>query len=171
VFLPVVGAPLLHAPVLRWDLLPALRRPINRRLFGENKTWRGALVMTTGTVAASLVLDRVPWYRRRLNELMTEGGPVRIGVLLGSSCWIGELPNSFVKRRLGIPPGQQRRSLAGAALSIFDQADWVPAAWLMLRPVIRLTGPDAARAFAVVGAIHVPINLVGYAVGARTSPR
>lgn len=40
-FLPALGAPLVHAPVLRFNLLPALRRPIDggrtlrgRRLLG-----------------------------------------------------------------------------------------------------------------------------------------
>jgi hypothetical protein len=43
--LPVLGAPALHAPVLRSDLLAALGRPLDcgvtvrgRRLFGDNKT-------------------------------------------------------------------------------------------------------------------------------------
>jgi len=56
-FLPVLGAPILHAPVLRWDLPTGLQRPISRRWFGANKTWRGALVMTVGT-GAPLVLNR-----------------------------------------------------------------------------------------------------------------
>ena len=57
-FLAVLGAPLLHAPVLRWNLLPALARPLDggrrwrgRRLLGDNKTWRGALCMTAGVRA------------------------------------------------------------------------------------------------------------------------
>ena len=59
--LPVLGAPLLHAPVLRFDLLTAVKRPIDggrtfggRRILGDNKTWRGALVMVTGVEAAAL---------------------------------------------------------------------------------------------------------------------
>src|SRR2546423_15633907 len=52
VVLPVFGAHLAHAPVLRFDLLPKLARPIDgaktfhgRRLFGANKTWRGAAAL------------------------------------------------------------------------------------------------------------------------------
>jgi hypothetical protein len=51
-FVPVLGAPLAHAPVLRFDLLKPLKRPIDggrtlngRRLLGDNKTWRGAPVL------------------------------------------------------------------------------------------------------------------------------
>jgi hypothetical protein len=52
--LPVLGAPVAHAPVLKWDLLAGLARPLDggaclrgRRIFGDNKTWRGAAVMST----------------------------------------------------------------------------------------------------------------------------
>lgn len=170
IFLPVAGMPLAHAPVLRWDLAPALRRPISRRLFGENKTWRGALVMTSGTVAASIALRRLPSYRERLPPAVADADPALVGLLLGLAVWAGELPNSFLKRRIGIPPGERRRSPSGVAIAIFDQADWVPAAWLMLRPVYRMTPREAARVFVLVAAVHVPVNVVGYVIGARTSP-
>lgn len=170
VFLPALGAHLAQAPVLRWDLVPALKRPINRRLFGENKTWRGALVMTTGTVAATIALHRVPAYRRRVPPGIAAADPARVGLRLGLAVWIGELPNSFVKRRLGIPPGARRRSLGGVAISVVDQADWVPAAWLLLAPVWRMRPSEAARVAALVAAVHVPINVIGYLIGARTAP-
>jgi CDP-archaeol synthase len=170
IFLPALGAPLAHAPVLRWDLAPALRRPISRRLFGENKTWRGALVMTGGSVAAALALHRLPSYRDRLPEPVAEANPGLVGALLGIASWTGELPNSFVKRRLGIPPGEQRRSPLGAVISVVDQADWVPAAWLLLRPVWKMNAREAAQTFVTVAAVHVPINLAGWAIGARTTP-
>jgi hypothetical protein len=170
VFLPSLGAPLAHAPVLRFDLAPGLRRPINVRLFGKNKTWRGALTMNAGTIAAAVALYQVPDYRKRLPPPVRDANPALIGALLGLAWWTGELPNSFVKRRLGIPPGEQRRSLLGAVISIIDQGDWVPAAWLLLRPVWRMSAREAAEVFALVVALHLPINVVGYATGARTSP-
>ncbi|MGO9902842.1 MAG: CDP-archaeol synthase [Solirubrobacteraceae bacterium] len=98
-FLPALGAALAHAPVLRWDLIPALRRPINRRLFGEDKTWRGA-VMTGGTLAGALAFVSPSSYGRRLPQPVVDANPVLLGTLLGGACWLGELPNSFLKRRL-----------------------------------------------------------------------
>jgi CDP-archaeol synthase len=170
VFLPALGAPLAHAPVLRADLAPALTRPINRRLFGENKTWRGALTMTSGATVAAIALARVPAYRRRLPEPVAATSPVVVGGLLGVAVWVGELPNSFFKRRIGIAPGQHRRSPAGIAISIFDQADWVPTAALMLRPIWRMSARETLEVFGLVAAVHVPINLVGYAAGVRKAP-
>ena len=170
VFLPVVGMPVAHGPVLSLDLLRALKRPIHARAFGANKTWRGALVMGGGTFLAALALDRVPAYRERLPPEVRAAGPVRVGALLGLAVVAGELPNSFVKRRLGIAPGAQRRTLAGYAISLYDQADWVPVAVLLLRPVWRMSAREAARVFALVVAVHLPVNVVGYAIGARSAP-
>jgi CDP-2,3-bis-(O-geranylgeranyl)-sn-glycerol synthase len=175
-FVPVLGAPLAHAPVLRFDLLTPLKRPIDggrtlngRRLLGDNKTWRGALVMIAGVEAAALALDRVAAYRERLPPGVRAAGPAATGALLGLAAVAGELPNSFAKRRLGVGPGGHARGGAGVALSILDQADFVLAAWPLLAPVHRMTPREVAAVFATIAVVHVPINLVGYAVGARTT--
>jgi hypothetical protein len=176
VFLPVLGAPIAHAPVLRLDLLPALRRPIDRgrtlrgrRVLGDNKTWRGAAVMFAGVQAATLVFHRSAAYRARLPEAVRHASPATLGALLGLATVAGELPNSFVKRRLGLAPGGHRPGAAGVALALIDQADVVLAAWPLLAPVWRMSPREAAGAFAAVAVVHVPINLVGYAAGVRTT--
>lgn len=177
VLLPVLGAPLLHGPVLRSDLMPGLARPLDfgatvrgRRVFGDNKTWRGALVMGTGTAGAAVALDRVDWFRDRLPDELREAGPLRYGTLLALGTVAGELPNSFLKRQLGIAPGRRRWTPAGVALVIFDQADFVLGVWVALAPLWRMPLRDVARAFAVVAGIHMGINVVGYAIGARKTP-
>jgi CDP-archaeol synthase len=170
VFLPVLGAPAAHGPVLRLDLAPGLKRPISTRLFGENKTWRGALVMTTGTMLAGMALARVSAYRRRLPEPIADTNPVVVGGLLGLASWVGELPNSFIKRRIGIPPGQQLGSPVGLLFSIVDQADWVPVAALMIRPIWKISLRETTSVFGLAVAVHLPINLIGYAIGARERP-
>ena len=174
VLLPVLGAPLAHAPVLRGDWLAGLARPLDggrsvrgRRVFGDNKTWRGALVMSSGTVAASVALHRSRWFRERLPAPLREAGPWRYGPLLALGVVGGELPNSFVKRQLGIAPGGRRWTPGGVALVVFDQADFVIGVWLALRPLWRMPPADLARAFALVAGIHMGINVIGYAIGAR----
>src|SRR5438477_12575051 len=73
VFLPVLGAHLAHAPVLRFDLFPALARPIDggrtvrgRRLLGANKTWRGAAAMFSEVHGATLTLWQSTRHRSQL---------------------------------------------------------------------------------------------------------
>jgi hypothetical protein len=176
-FLAVLGAPLLHAPVLRWDLLRALKRPLDfgatlggRRLLGDNKTWRGALCMTTGVVLATLVLWQWAWWRDQPPAAIDDSSPLLVGLLIGLGTVGGELPNSFLKRRLDIAPGQRRHSPGGIALAILDQGDLVIGIWIALLPIWTMPVWLAAVAFAAISAIHAAINVVGYAMGARTAP-
>jgi hypothetical protein len=176
VFVAVLGAPILHAPVLALDLFKGLKRPLDggatiggRRLFGDNKTWRGALFMVAGPTLAAVLLTRWPAYRDALPDAVSGASPVLWGALVGLGVVVGELPNSFLKRRLDIAPGTQRRGGTGAALIVLDQADLVPGVWLCLAPVYALPVLTALVAFAIVAVIHLAINVIGFAIGARTS--
>ncbi len=176
VLLPVLGSPLLHAPVMRWDLARPLKRPIDggrtwrgRRLLGDNKTWRGALAMTAGPALATVVLSRCAWWRARVPAPVAAADPLVLGALLGASVWLGELPNSFLKRQFGIPPGEQQRTVAGVAISVVDQFDFVLGAVLLLRPVWRMRAADVAEAAAVVTAVHLPLNVAGRLLGVRST--
>lgn len=176
VFLPVLGSPVAHAPVLKWDLLPSLTGPVDggrtfrgRRLFGANKTWRGAIFMTGGPTVAAVLLHRQRWYRDKLPDEIREANPALVGALLGLGVFGGELPNSFAKRQLDIAPGSQRKDAAGIAISLADQADFAVAALVLLRPIWRWTWRDALQIVAVATGVHLVLNVLGYAVGARKS--
>jgi hypothetical protein len=176
VFVPVLGAAIAHAPVLTFDLLKPLKRPLDlgatvrgRRIFGDNKTWRGALFMTGGVVAAAALLSLWPWYWHHLPDEIQDAGPWLYGLLLGLGVVLGELPNSFIKRQFDIAPGAQRRGPAGVLISIYDQADFVPVVWLLLLPIWTMSVTQAAIVFAVVAAVHMVINAIAYAIGARRS--
>jgi CDP-2,3-bis-(O-geranylgeranyl)-sn-glycerol synthase len=177
VFVAVLGAPALHGPVLALDLFKAFKRPLDggatiggRRVLGDNKTWRGAIFMTAGPALAAVALTRWPAFRDALPEPVADASPLLWGALVGLGVVVGELPNSFLKRRVDIAPGTQRRTAGGLALVVFDQADLVPGVWLCLAPVYVLPVATAAVAFAAVTAVHLVINVIGYSIGARTSP-
>jgi CDP-archaeol synthase len=162
---------------MRHDLAPRLKLPLDaglavrgRRVFGENKTLRGALMMSGGTLAATVVLTRSSWFRSKLPPELSEASPLAYGALLGSGVVAGELPNSFLKRQLGIGPGDRRATPGGMALAVFDQGDFVLGCWATLAPLWRMTPRQLLRAFATVAAVHAGVNVVGYAIGARSSP-
>jgi len=164
VFLPVLGAVVLHAPVLRFDLLKGFKRPISNRHFGRNKTWRGALVMFTGVfLATGVAWDLMP------DSIQDESWLV-VGALIGAGTVLGELPNSFLKRRLGIGPGERRLTPGGIALVVYDQADFVPAIAVCLLPVWTMPLDTLVLGFVAVAAIHFVVNVIGYAIGAREQP-
>jgi hypothetical protein len=173
-FAPILGSLILQAPVLRHDFLPRLARPLDggatwrgRRLLGDNKTWRGALVMFTGALLAALVLSRMQSYWPRVPPEVRRPGPLPFGALVGLGTVLAELPNSFLKRQLGIDPGQQRRSVAGLLLAILDQGDFVLGVWLCLSPLVRLPIGRVALAFGAVVVLHLGVNVIGYLMRAR----
>ena len=93
-----------------------------------------------------------------------------VGALIGAGTVLGELPNSYLKRRLGIAPGQRRTSAAGIALIVYDQADFVPGIALALLPIWTMPLDTLLIGFVAVAAIHFVINVIGYRIGAREQP-
>lgn len=175
-FLGVLGAPILHGPVLALDLLPQLKLPLDarrtwrgRRLFGDNKTWRGALAMTLGPLLATVALWQWPWWHDTIPADAREAGPWVVGLLVGLGVVIGELPNSLLKRQLDVAPGTQRGGATGLLLTVLDQGDLVLGIWVCLLPVIVLPVWIVAFAFVAVSLVHLVTNVVGYAIGARSS--
>lgn len=177
VLLPLAGAPLLHAPILYWDLLPGLAQPLDlgiavggAPLFGRTKTIRGVLAMTGGCLLATFALSAVPSYWTRLPDPVKRLGPLRLGVRLGLGVSLGELPNSFAKRRLGIASGDRAPGAAKWLLAVTDQVDFLPAIWLALRPAWRVSPRDALRAAIAIALVHLALNAVGWAAGIRSQP-
>jgi len=107
VFLPLLGAFIAHAPVLRFGLLRALARPIDggstihaHRVFGGSKTWRGAIVMTRAVAALTCALVQFAAYSTRLPVEHPARRTLIFGALLGLGAVFGKLPSSFLKRQL-----------------------------------------------------------------------
>lgn len=84
--------------VVKYDLLSVLKIPISQSLFGKNKTYRGILFVTLASGFFVWLVNN-----SQVSEL---GSNFMLGCLLGLSYVIMELPNSFVKRRLGIKAGE-----------------------------------------------------------------
>jgi len=167
----LVLAGLLHSAWLRSAAsrrfavpLDGGRRLRGRRLLGDNKTLRGLMVMVPGTglsfallaalLGATSAAPLAPWP-------MTPWRYGLLGVWAGLGFMLGELPNSFVKRQLDVPPGRAPRSGPAAALSfVVDRLDSivgmlaavslvVPTPWRTWAWVVVL-GPGIHWAFSVL---------------------
>lgn len=105
--LPLVIGGSLHMAAVRADVLSVLTKPIHDRAFGANKTWRGAIVMPLATVlGVALAAALAPFLGTWLLVRVPLEAALPLGTLLGLAYIIAELPNSFLKRRLGILPGR-----------------------------------------------------------------
>jgi hypothetical protein len=147
--LPVVIAASLHMVAVKRSLFPSLAVPIDggrtlsgRRIFGDNKTWRGLAFVTTasaffgalqGFFGASfaethgLLCIDAPAIARALTASSTPSAIVLIytliGAVLGFGYILGELPNSFAKRRLSIGPGERPIGALAPIFFIIDRCD------------------------------------------------
>jgi len=161
------AAPLSRAFALPLDGGAILR---GRPVFGPNKTLRGFVVMVPAASAAFAILAALaPGAAERWLWPMSLPSYALAGAWAGFGFMAGELPNSFLKRQLDVAPGSQRGSWAGRAITLLDQGDLVIGIWVCLLPIHVLSVPEALLAFVVISAIHFAVNVVGFAVGARTA--
>ena len=123
-------AGLLHSAWLRSSLSRPLAIPIDggrtwrgRRIFGDNKTIRGFVVLIPAAALSFVALAAALTPRPGLWELSL-AGYAYLGALAGLGFMLGELPNSFIKRQLDIGPGEAPASSNTALLTfIVDRID------------------------------------------------
>jgi hypothetical protein len=165
--LPVIAAGLVHLAVLKLDLLPGLRRrPLDggrtfrgKRLFGANKTWRGAVVTIGTTTLAAWGLAQLSACCWPLPTLVpfAETQPLLWGLLLGTGYIVGELPNSFAKRQLAIAPGAAGQGVAGRVLWVVDQLDSLFGMLLFVAPVWH-PSPGLLAAIVAIMLVAHPVS-------------
>ena len=86
-----------------------------RRIFGENKTFRGFFAGLTIGTAVGLAESAVFNY------------PVLLGLVLSLGALLGDLAGAFLKRRFDIPPG--------GLLPVVDQVDFIVGAVVFSLPL------------------------------------
>jgi CDP-diglyceride synthetase len=181
--LPLLGGALLHGLCMKYGWLGWLARPIDgglalgkRPLFGRSKTWRGPVTVAAGAAAVWALQQRVlhgidAVAAIELVDFATLPG-WWFGAVLGAAAELAELPNSFVKRRLGIEPGATARGrLSGVIFYVWDQLDLLVGYWLVLSLVVPVTPLRLAVSVAIVGGIHPLLTLAGYLLGMRPTAR
>ena len=164
---PVVCAVVAHTVFINKDLLPSLKVPISQRLFGANKTLRGFLIVPVLTAAAvylTVPLDAL-WHDR-LVVSFADGPRWAIGLGLGFSYMLFELPNSYLKRWLGIAPGKKADRYK-LFFVLLDQTDSPLGVLLFCLLVFHLPADVLLVGLLLGVAGHWCVNMALYAVGLR----
>ena len=121
-------------------------------VFGKNKTFRGFFVgLLVGTGVG-------------LSESKIFNLPLIFGLLLSLGALFGDLAGAFLKRRLGIAPGN--------LLPIVDQVDFVLGALifsLLISPSL-LTWELALTVLLITPPIHLLTNFAAYKLGLKSNP-
>ncbi len=177
---PLLVAAALSGVVIRFDLAHALYRPIDagrssrgRRVLGDGKTWRGVATAVVGCVIAVAVQKYALWPLARPIALLdySRASPLALGLALGVGATAGELPNSFVKRRVGIPAGGTKRGPSRVVFYLWDQLDLLTLTWPLLLFWVTPRARDLGISVGLALVVHPLVALIGYLVGARKTAR
>jgi hypothetical protein len=180
--LPLLVGLALHGFCIKYDILAFLYHPIDqgqsfrgKRIFGDNKTYRGVVVVSLGTAIGfglqSLLLHRIPSIRSI--ELFDYAffKSVALGLAVGVAAMLSELPNSFIKRRFEIAPGRAAKGWRGVIFYIYDQIDFLLGSWLVLAIVVPVTAGRALFSAGLLLVAHQLMSSVGHALGMRKTAR
>jgi CDP-diglyceride synthetase len=175
--MPVLVAGLGQVMVLKTGLLPGLAAPLDlglrwrgKELLGPRKTWRGVIIMTTLSALVARVQAEAARRSPRLRPYSPfdyeRVSPWLLGVALGLGYCLAELPNSFIKRRLGIAPAGTSERWAWLQY-IVDQSDSVAGCMVALRFFYRPSWAEAGIAFGSGVALHVGVDQLMHALGVK----
>lgn len=177
---PLLLSAAISGLVMRQNWLAFARRPIDagrswrgNRLFGDSKTWRGVLVAVVGCIIGVAIQKHLIGEHARS---IARVDYARLDVLafattMGVTAMLGELPNSFVKRRLHIAPGHTTQGWLAVVFYVWDQVDLLMFSLPALSIWARIDAELVVTAFAVTLILHPTTSLIGYLIGARRSAR
>ena len=102
-------AGVIEAFLWKTSAFQLLNVPIQSQWFGANKKWRGLISLPLAMLISVYVLHWVeiliPFPQNTI--LFSNFNLLQFGLLVGLVFNLSELPNSFIKRRLAIPPGDE----------------------------------------------------------------
>jgi len=182
---PAILSGILNMIWCKTGLLKSLKKPMDmgrnftdgRRIFGDNKTWKGFLgyllfntifSVIWGSVCSVAGIDHLNFfYVDHDNTLLFN---IITGFLIGCGYALFELPNSFLKRRLDITPGKTISGFWKFFFVFLDQADSVFGCALVVWLFYDL-GIVLYLAYVLVGALtHIILNVLLYLAKLRKNP-
>jgi len=181
-FSPLLVGLTVHGFSIKYGWLTSLVRPIDngktfreKRIFGENKTYRGVVMTAIGTALGftiqAVVLHR--WETFQKLELLDYSSPkvVFLGLLAGAVAMLGELPNSFIKRQIDIAPGATTSGILNLFFYILDQIDYLIGVWLVFAFFVSVSFQRIIFSAVFLFFSHQIISLLGFWLGMRKTAR
>ncbi len=143
---PLIISNSLHMVVVKKQWFTVLSIPVSIKLFGANKTWRGFvfLALCNGFL---LYLLNLTWVFEIENTFA-------LGAIFGFTYLLFELPNSYMKRKLGVAPGAQHPRYK-YLFSWIDKSDSVMGLSFVYYWLGHISGKEAFLLYAVSSLTHM----------------
>ena len=130
----------------------------DKPLFGRNKTSRGLVFGVLTAIITALIqdvlADKYESFQNITLAPFDQYGFLLIGFLLGFGALLGDVVESFVKRRVNIGPGDK--------FIPWDQLDFVIGPLLLASIVYRPSWQVVVCLVIVIPFFHIGINFLGY---------
>ncbi|PKL79947.1 MAG: CDP-archaeol synthase [Candidatus Melainabacteria bacterium HGW-Melainabacteria-1] len=179
--LPLVLAGFSNMVWMKLPLLNSLRVPMDkgrnwrdgRRIFGDNKTWKGfvgMMIVTALWLQIFALIDIWSPNARALSLIPYDQWPQLAwfyGAVWGLFYVLAELPNSFIKRRLDIRPGGEAPGWQGQLFKIVDQADSVIGCLIGMLFFYVPSPLDALAILVLATGFHYLTNVLLFLVGLK----
>ncbi len=167
--LPLIVGGIIHMIAVKADILSYLKKPIHPRWFGQNKTWRGFVVMPLATWPGVIMAQQLERVFDLNAPLLSSTSSIALSLYLGVGYCLAELPNSWMKRRLGIKEGQTSDRYKWLFV-VIDQADSAVGCMLAYRLLISISLKTMSMTIIFGTVLHLLINIGLYGVGIRKNP-
>jgi len=146
-----------------------------KRLLGDHKTWQGffgMIILTALWMTFFVHLARRYGWAHNLSVVDYRAWRFPLHALFYGAVWgfgyvLFELPNSYIKRRIDIPPGKNARGPLGFLFLFLDQADSVVGCLVTMLVFFRPTWQQAIGIFILGAGVHYLVNLLLYVVGLK----
>ncbi|MGB9959506.1 MAG: CDP-2,3-bis-(O-geranylgeranyl)-sn-glycerol synthase [Candidatus Bathyarchaeales archaeon] len=120
-------------------------------IFGKNKTFRGFF---SGLAVGTLV--------GCIESLFFPGYHFSVGFLISLGALLGDLTGAFIKRRIGIAPGN--------LLPVVDQIDFIIGAIIFALPLRILYLELILVVLVITIPLHILTNFAAYKLGLKSNP-
>lgn len=160
IFLPPAFANM--APVL-FQKINFLNTSINKKLFGDHKTYRGFFFGALLSIIIAFLQSRMSALTKRIELLDYQSINIIVfGLLVAIGALLADLLKSYLKRKFKIRPGK--------SLPILDQIDWIIGAIIVLSFYINLKIDFILYSILILGTLHFLTNIVSYHLKIRKTP-
>lgn len=159
IYLYLPGAFANMAPVI-FQNINFLNKKINKKLFGENKTYRGLFFGIFASILTAFLQKELSALFQKFEILnYNEINILLFGFMLGLGALTGDLLKSFIKRKLNIVPGK--------SFPIFDQIDWIIGSTIVLIFYIKININFVFLSIFTLGILHLFTNIISYKLKIR----